>query len=244
MQGNASKKLGKGWDRHQVTFRLSSDRMIELMAIASAMPEGATPTDAICRAIELARSSTLFDCSDAVDAVHSVDASLAANFAELLEAQNWQGKAIAYLQSDLSKIKNLLSAAAMAGDPDEMGFQVQQAQPEPFSAWLCAAIAKSGYSATRSAIASGSLQSISLVSEKLARIELFAELAAIDSKKAPASTPSRSMLELVELSNPLLRTPLGDPLFFVAQPKAGGWTLHIHRATEGQASQSITVISV
>lgn len=246
MQSSQSKTLGQGWDKNQVAFRLGKQRLVDLMAIASSLPDGATPTDAISRAIELARISQVYDCADAVEAAQSVDLTLATGLGEIKEAQERQGEAIWRLESALGQIQSLLIAAAAAGrnDGEEEEGDAAPAAPIPFASWLSAAIKDAGLLAMRSAIATGCLHSISLVSDRLARLDFQVELAAVDGKKLAGLATATARLDLVDLDSPLLRTPWGEPLYFVAQPLSGGWNLHVQRNGDGKAIQSIGTLAI
>ncbi len=50
------KHLSTGWDRRELNLRLGRARLAKLKEIAKDLPTGATPTEAIDRAIDLARS--------------------------------------------------------------------------------------------------------------------------------------------------------------------------------------------
>lgn len=52
-----AKPIGKGWDRAQVTVKLTPRRKSLLCDIALGMPNGTTPSDAIERALEAAWAS-------------------------------------------------------------------------------------------------------------------------------------------------------------------------------------------
>ena len=52
-----AKPIGKGWDRPQVTVKLTPRRKSLLCDIALGMPNGTTPSDAIERALEAAWAS-------------------------------------------------------------------------------------------------------------------------------------------------------------------------------------------
>ena len=53
----ATKPIGRGWDRLQVTVKMTPRRKALMSDIALGMPNGTTPSDAIDRAIEAAWTS-------------------------------------------------------------------------------------------------------------------------------------------------------------------------------------------
>lgn len=252
MELNKIEPLGKEWKVRQVAFRLTDQRVLDLMAIAATLPAGATPTETLVRAIELARSYMRADETAAVDAVTALETNVDAQLTDLRHVLGFQGKAISSTQSTLAEIRDLLVAAASATrsesgmddfDDGDISPRPRRAPPS-FGAWLSSSISEAGMKATRSAIATGRLHAIKLVADRMARMTFQVELSAVDGQRLPTPAQGLSVIDPVEVGSPIMKATWGDSLYFVAQPVGSGWKLHIHRSGEGQSSAAIASIMV
>lgn len=237
------KPLGAGWNRTQASYWITQQRRQDLMSIALQLPAGATPTDAITRAIELARAHVAGGQLDQAELLDAVDTSIASGFAATREALEGQAAAIADMGKGLRSIHRLLTELAGAEGIDAGPALAGEAKAPPFRDWLNSQLALAGLRPQRSAVASGQWRSVERAGEKSASVEFNLELAAVDGKPvAPELLPqaSRARFEGLEAAHPFATADWQARLFFVCQPVGSEWVVHLHKSgQDGSAGAAI-----
>lgn len=235
--------LGPGWQRDQVSFWLTPQRRHDLMAIASQLPAGCTPSDALARAIEMARIHLASGSLDPAEVMDAVDTALAQGLSETRDSIDTQTLAIADLSQGMKSIHRLLTALA---DGEDLGPSLTPpgaSKPALFRDWLDAESAKAGGRPTRSAVATGRWHSIERTTDRMVAVAFEATLATLDGKQVEPhreAEPAIARFELLELTHPFATADWTARLFFVCQPVANGWIVHLHQAAaDGSAGHAV-----
>lgn len=162
---------GPGWNRQQITFWLSPRRRKNLMAIAKDLPPGASPSDALASAIDLALGGRMaaeqFNSDELVD---SIDSAVACGFADARKTMESQGRAIEEMAASLRSIHALIAAVAGEDVATTECLGAAPARPLPpgalrFRDWLEASLARAGSQPQRSAVARASWRGVERDSE-------------------------------------------------------------------------------
>jgi len=110
------KTEAQGWDRAQLTLRLPAARLAQLRALAKHMGEGATPTDAVIRAINMAAAQLDLSPNDArLDAIEDELSTMTAT--HTLDTDRLEASILAIGQS-LHQLHSLISAVASQAPDD------------------------------------------------------------------------------------------------------------------------------
>jgi len=110
------KTAAQGWDRAQLTLRLPAARLAQLRALAKHMGEGATPTDAVIRAINMAAGQLELYPNDArLDAIEDELNTMTAT--HTLDTDRLEAAILAISQS-LSQLHSLISEVASQAPDD------------------------------------------------------------------------------------------------------------------------------
>lgn len=232
-------KLGPGWDRNQVSFWLNPSRRQDLMEIALKLQGEPTPSDAIARAIQIARDHLESDGIDPADLLDTIDAAVASGYANARDAIDEQASAILDLSRDMRKVHSLLAALSDEEGFDSAGFGGDQAKPPSMRDWLEGQVIKAGAKPQRSAVALGWWHAIERASDRMVSVDFSLSLAAIDGKPVPpaqAAESTTARFELIESSHPFATADWSTRLFFVCQPVGNEWVIHLHRAGQDGAA--------
>lgn len=242
MESQTNRRLGPGWDRAQLSLRLTPERRAELLALCSGLGPTPTPTDAIDRALEIAKQAKWELGREAVSA-DDIEAAIEARMPALREALDRQGRDIEQVVKSLRGLHQLMSSIALA--PDSDGFAPMDDTPQgplAFRSWLEATIAKAGAKAHRSAVARSTWQRLTRPTIRMSSLDLMAELVAVDGAlvaKADAY-PEISRIDLIDAAHPICAVELPRPMFLVCQALPNGWIAHAHHATaDGQPGEAI-----
>ena len=240
----SSSKLGAGWQRDQVSFWLTTQRRHDLMAIANQLPAGCTPSDAIARAIDLARIHLASGSLDPAELMDAVDTALARGLSETRDSIDTQTLAIADLSQGMKSIHRLLSALADGEDVGPALAGGAPRKPPLFRDWLDNEAAKAGGRPTRSAVASGCWHSVERISDRMVAVDFEATLVALDGKRLETTEPAEPSIvrfDLLDSSHPFATADWTSKLFFVCQPMTNGWMVHLHQAAaDGSAGKAIS----
>lgn len=110
------KTEAQGWDRAQLTLRLPAARLAQLRALSKHMGEGATPTDAVIRAINMAAGQLDLYPNDArLDAIEDELSTMTAT--HTLDTDRLEAAILAISQS-LSQLHSLISEVASQAPDD------------------------------------------------------------------------------------------------------------------------------
>lgn len=238
----------KTWERSQITFWFNEKRRGDLKAIAAGLPEDATPSDALARAIELARAYQASEGMSAIERLDELDASLDIKLDGVRDCIDLQSQKIQRLEQGLRSIHELISAVSEASDPDNgIDSDSDSGAAIDFKTWLDSTVARNGGKPERSAIAVAAWRQSAWVTEKLVSLDFMVHVATIDSKAVAKSSnePSLARLGLVDATSALGQTHSSKPIFFVCQPVENGWVLHAHAGNDdGRAGELIGKIRI
>ncbi len=243
MEDQTNRDLGPGWDRQQLSLRLTPERKAELLALRAAMGPGSTPTDAIDRALDIVKRIKWRESGGGLTAEDIEDAieSQAAGIRETLERQ---GREIEQINQSLFGLRRLMSTITDA--PDSDGDSLADARPQgPVSlrAWLEEATRKAGVKAQRSVIARSLWQRKTSSAPRMMTLDLMVELVAIDGSLVsnPAGYPEYARIDLIDAERPICGLEPPRPKFLVCQALANGWIAHARHATaDGQPGEAIS----
>jgi len=242
MESQSNRQLGPGWDRAQMSLRLTPERRAELLALCSGLGPTPTPTDAIDRALEIAKQARQ-DIGREAASADDIEAAIEARMPALREAIDRQGRDIAQVVTSLRGLHQLMSAIAQEADSDGLqALDDSAAVPLAFRSWLEGAISKAGAKAQRSAVARSTWQRLVRSAARMSCLDLMAELVAVDGALVAASGayPEMSRIDLIEPTHPICAVELPRPIFLVCQALPNGWIAHAHLATaEGQPGEAI-----
>lgn len=235
--------LGPGWNRNQVSFWLNPSRREDLMEIALKLQGEPTPSDAIARAIQIARDHLASDEIDPGDLLDTIDAAVASGYANTRDAIDAQASSILDLSRDMRKVHSLLAALADEEGFDGAGFGGDHTKPPSMRAWLEGQIIKAGAKPQRSAVALGWWHAIERTSDRMVSVDFSLSLAAIDGKQVPTAQTAEATIarfDLIESGHPFATADWSTRLFFVCQPVGNEWVIHLHRAgQDGTAGAAI-----
>lgn len=242
MESQTNRRLGPGWDRAQLSLRLTPERRAELLALCSGLGPTPTPTDAIDRALEIARQANSEQGREAIGA-DDIEAAIEARMPALHEALDRQGHDIDQIVQSMRGLHQLMSAVAQ--EPDADGFTLGNAPPHgpiSFRGWLEGAIVKSGVKAQRAVVVRSTWQRLSRPTIRMSSLDLMAELVAVDGVMVTKTDayPEMSRIDLIYASHPICAVEFPRPMFLVCQVLPNGWVAHAHHATaDGQPGEAI-----
>ena len=226
--------LGSGWDRTQLSLRLTPQRRAELLALCRDADGVLTPTDAIDKALAVAKRAVDENARGGVerDAIaYTVDAGIAG----LREALGRQTRDIELISSSLRSLHRLLSSVLHDTESDAFATDdSREEEPQSFHAWLEGVVECVGMKAQRVVIARSTWQRRADVGQRWAALDVMAELVAVDGKVLPtagAPYPRLSRINLLSASGPICAASFPQPMFLVCQVQVDGWTVHLHRET-------------
>jgi hypothetical protein len=237
-----NRKLGPGWDRKQLSLRLTTERKIELLALCHGLDAEPTPTDAIDRALDIARLAQWTQGGPGISADDALDA-VESKMSDMREALERQGYNIEQISKSLQGLHRLMSA--IADTPDADGYPAIDTGPKaptPFRTWLERMLEASGLHVKRAAVVRTTWQQRSSSTPRMATIDLMAELVAIDGELAPKTQayPEISRIDLIDAAHPICAVELPRPMFIVCQALPSGWVAHMHHANpDGQPGEAI-----
>ena len=241
-------KTSKSWERPQITFWLNAQRRGDLKAIATSLPECATPSDALARAIDLARAYQASEGMNAIERVDELDSALDIKLDGVRDCIDLQSQKIQRLEQSLRSIHQLISAVSEGSEQDNGSLSDGGSDTATdFKTWLDSSVAMNGGRPERSAIAVAAWRQSTWVTEKLVSLDFMVHVATIDSKAVGrnANEPHLARLGLVDSASALGQTHSNNPIFFVCQPVENGWVLHAHAAnSDGRAGELIGKIRI
>jgi hypothetical protein len=242
MEDQTNRELGPGWDRQQLSLRLTPERKAELLALRAGIGPGSTPTDAIDRALDIVKQIKWRERLGGV-ATEDIEDAIESQAAGIRETIERQGREIEQINKSLFGLRRLMSTIADA--PDSDGDLLVDARPQgPVSlrAWLEEATLKAGAKAKRSVIARSLWQRKTSSAPRMVALDLMIELVAIDGALVSntAGYPEYARIDLIDAEHPICGLELPRPMFLVCQALANGWIAHARHATaDGQPGEAI-----
>lgn len=241
MERQENHKLGKGWDRPQLSLRLTPERKVELLALCKELGPEPTPTDAIDRALSLARHAKWTDIES--DSGASLESTLESKFNGFQAALDRQARHTEQLTASMRGLHKLISSIAESPDSDGLPLvDIPSHGPMSFRAWLDGTLQVAGLKARRVAIVHSTWQRKVNAMPRMATLDLTAELIAVDGAmvaRGPAY-PEACRLDLIDTAHPICAVELPCPMFLVCQVLENGWMAHAHRVTaDGKPGEAI-----
>ncbi|MGF6642444.1 hypothetical protein P3T17_000563 [Paraburkholderia sp. GAS82] len=236
---------GSAWSREIVGLRLSKRRKADLMEIAETLPDGATPVDAIERAI-LAAKAEIADQGLADERRASRNASRIAQMAD--DVARLENK-IALISADIESssreilgriqsLRQLISdAAGLPGDDDApLGRSASDALP--LRDWLASETRKRGLAIAQSVALWATWRAKIRVSPGLVSLDFECEISTVDgarpSNLVAASPAPLARLDVVDSRSPLARADELPGIWFWCEPNVGGaWRVRVFAAKQG-----------
>ena len=231
---NNTKTLGPGWSRRQLSYRLTAQRKVDLLALCETLGAHPTPTHALDHALALARDFQRMDSSARWGGLEDLEVGLDARFVDIQESLARQELSADHIQQNLRGLHRLISALADGADIDGLDAPSFAARsPIPFRAWLEGALKALGHKVQRAAIARSTWQAVTASTPRMRALDLMAELIAVDGVAVPRTGvyPELARIDLIDASHPLVAVEAPRPLFLVCQAMANGWTVHAHLTT-------------
>lgn len=231
-----------GWSRDCVNLRLSRERAEKLRALARQLGPGATPTDAVDRALEVA-SEAESPATQADGEAAGAEEMLSA-LERLSERTRFEAVASAAAAADIARglreLSELISAVAAASGGSEDGLD----QPISLRAWL-----DSQPRATpgQAIAASARWQSKARVGDQHVSLELLVRRAACgDPRREQFAASSLVRLDRVQAASPFARTDLISAFLLSCQRAGdGSWRVAGHQMKpDGQAGPLLGTIRV
>jgi len=235
MASDTSKELGEGWSRSQLSLRLTPQRKASLLSLSEQLDGATTPTDALDRAIELAREFQRLGSVAGRADIEDIEAALDLRAAEVHERLDRQESRIDQLHESLRGLHRLISTIADTADTD--GFAMpnsEDREPISFRTWLEGSIERAGMKALRAAIVRSTWQAKSASTSRMIALDLMAELVAVDGVAVASRSayPELARIALIDASHPLARIESPRPIFLVCQVVGQGWVAHAHHADQ------------
>ena len=234
--------LGPGWERSQLSLRLTPQRRAELLALCGEADDAPTPTDAVDKALAVATQALEERARGGVDR-EAVEDAVEAGVAGLRAALAKQASEIELISGSLRGLHRLLSdVLADSGSEDVQANEDGGNPPQDFREWLEAEIDRAEMKAQRVAIARSTWQRRVETGPRFAAVDATAELVAVDGKLVgdAAAYPRLCRLDLLDAGSPICAASFPQPLFLVCQAVPGGWNVHLHRiGSDGQPGEAI-----
>jgi hypothetical protein len=239
-------ELGPGWDRAQLSLRLTPERKADLLALCDGLGNAPTPTDAIDQALEIARQSRIKRGLSVMDA-EEFEVVLEAKSQILQASLAQQGRHIEDILASLLGLHHLM-VSAVDGPFDDSGADSEESSSAAptFRAWLERSIDRNGARAKRAVVVRSTWQRLRPAAP-IASLELMAELVAVDGVvvQPPRPFPQLSRIDLLDLAHPFTAIDMPTPMFLVCQLMPNGWLVHAHRATlEGNPGNALGTQSI
>lgn len=244
MSEPAAKFEGQGWDRDQVSLRLTLRRKTRLLSLARELPPEATPTDAVDRALDLALAGLVargrededdFGAADVSAALGRLDSGVAAASA-LLDAK------LTRLSNQLAEARPLIEEAAEgarrlrrladAAQAEDSGFAEDTSEaPLSIRNWLDRETRKLGRPATKLALVRAEWAAARKVSRALLSIDFSCRLVAVDNQSVDPSPSlvSLARLDLVDAGGALAGVGATRAIALLCEPRgSGAWLIRFH----------------
>lgn len=228
---------GVGWERDQVSVRLSARRAVALRSLVADAPH-ATPTDAIDRAIELASEAARAPRGESLDVESAGLEAIERRLTALFDSQFDE---LASVLSELrARLDELRAAFAAALDPDgphgapaQPGLSADATTSEApidLTTWLASASLAQGLSLETSAVVRGRVVGTRLAGDRGVMLDFAGELVAADGAKAVSGDRGAPPLRLGPVAaNGNAALVVGAEICIWCQRAGTEWQVKIHK---------------
>lgn len=242
MDSDDQPALGPGWDRAQLSLRLTPERKAELLALCDGLENAPTPTDAIDRALRIAQQARVDAGTTGIHA-EDIEAALDAKTQALRMVLSQQSRDINEINASLRGLHSLIfSVVDQSSDGGASGNGASPSEPPSFRAWLERSIVATGVIAMRAVVVRSTWQRLVSLPSSALSLELMSELIAVDGVRAGSQLPMPEISRIARLdsTHPICAAALPTPLFLVCQVSPNGWIVHAHHATlDGKPGNAI-----
>lgn len=253
MSASEIKFDGLGWDRDQVSLRMTLRRKTRLLSLARELPPEATPTDAVDRALDLAiagliargrKDENTFDATAVSAALSQIDSEMAAT-STLFDAK------LTSMADDLSKLVDALPLIEEAADgarrlhrladavqaDGEAGLEAEAGgAPPSLRDWLRRETERAGRSVANVAFVKAEWMAARKIARTLLSIDLSCQLVAVDGQRVDSSRSfaSPARIDLVDASNALAGIGATGAVCLLCEPQdSGAWLIRVHSLAPG-----------
>lgn len=232
-----SNSNARGWDRDQVSIRLSAKRAAALRSLVADAPR-ATPTDAIDRAIEIARDATPSPRGELHDAEPASLDGLERRLAGLFASQFDEiASVLSELRAQADELRMAFAAALDSDDPQDSPAQPRRSAdaainetPIGLTAWLVPASLAKGLLLETSAVVRGRVVGARAASDRGVMLDFSGELVAVDGAKVARGDRGASPLRLGPIAaNDAAALTIGAEICLWCQRAGAEWQIKIHR---------------
>lgn len=221
----SAKGDSNGWDRVNFNVRLTKARRQQLKTLAASLADGATPVDALDRALALAlqpKTGQVDDqrMDDLEDLIAAHDMKTEFEFGQIGEGLGRVNKALGDLRALISTFSEQEDDARPV--PDSQA-------PLPFRAWIAREMAARHIKGTREAMVRLSWRSMAAPNARIADIDFDATLISVDGK--PARVAAAGLVGVrfsVDPKSEFAGCWRRGPMALRCQARAEGWKIDVH----------------
>jgi hypothetical protein len=227
----------RGWDRDRVSIRLSAKRAAALRSLVADAPR-ATPTDAIDKAIELAREAARSPRGEPTDVESAGLEELERRLAGVFGSQfDELASVLSELRAKLDELRAAFVAALDSdgphGSPAQPGRSADATMNETsidLTAWLASSSLAKGLSLETSAVVRGRVVGARAIGDRGVVLDLSGELVAVDGAKAGSGDRGAPPLRLGPVAaNSAAALVVGAEICLWCQRAGAEWQVKIHR---------------
>ncbi|KND59866.1 hypothetical protein BVER_04547 [Candidatus Burkholderia verschuerenii] len=251
----SASKNEKRWGREQISVWLSARRKAQLREVAAQLPSGATPADALDRALDLATMPILAPRPDAGEDFNSFEetSDIARLEAKLLAAIELNHEKTALISQRMEqrldavslRVQRIDSRMSAALDSEFDGhatpdFSVSGVQA--IGEWLRGQQQATGVAVKKSALVRASWRAKTRVVDGILALDFHCKLAAIDGVRlSQPIAPTLARVQISDSDGPLSQVDSIGDVVFVCEALGGcGWKITFHPiGSDGKAARSI-----
>lgn len=221
-----------GWSRGELTLRMSKRRSQLLRRIAARMPAGATPTDAIDEALELAlrEAGQGAGAAEAADDIRELRGSLEREAAERRDESARIAEALSAHAEAVEGLRRLISRVADGGE----GAEAEAPRPRPLREWLAAELARGGGLGCRELTIAAAWRSAARMDESKARAVFDARLISVDGVQKARPSPRAPLALDLDAASPLVAALRLREMELACAAAGRGWTVRAYANVSGE----------
>jgi len=231
------------WGREQISVWLSARRKAQLRQIAAQLPSGATPADALDRALDLATMPIFAPLPGAGDDLNPADepshvARLEAKLLAAIEMNREKASEVAQrierrldaMGSRVERIDSRMSAALGEDSENHAAFDSSESAVPAIDEWLRQQQKLIGSAVEKSALVRADWRAKTRVVDGILAFDLHCELVAIDSARvlSPPS-PSLARVQILTSDRPLSQLDSVGEILLSCEAWGGGrWKISVY----------------
>ena len=243
------------WGREQISVWLSARRKARLREVAAQMPPGATPADALDRALDLATMPIFVPRPDVEAEVDPVDdmSAIARLEAKLLAAMAVNHEKTALISQRIEQRLNAVGLRVQRIDSRmsaALGSEFDNHATPDFSVsgvpaigeWLRGQQQATGATVKKSALVRATWQAKTRVADSILALDFLCKLAAIDGVRlSQPPAPTLARVQISDSDGDLSKVDsVGEVVFVCDALSGGGWNIVVHPISpNGKTSASI-----